>query len=313
MNTYMTHLLLLNLSVNPWIVPSEAFTARGPYWCNFYGVSCLDAIGGLETVTYRPISAMYLEGLFLFGTIPFEIGFLPRLQILQMGNNLLYEGVPAALTACTDLRILKLDKNRLTGSSLENFKALKSLVYLNLTSNSLTGAIPPIFGLMSSLTSLSLGNNKIGYSIPPEITLLTKLKYLSLKNNDLVGPIPTSIGSLEGLTSLDLSNNRLTGSIPSQMTMLSSLDYFNISTNFLTSGRADTRLIDSAVLPRVRTSNYEFCNNCFNVLVSDYVICRIRNGCSSVLSPTPSPTPGKQNIKHSSNTKHDILTEENIV
>ena len=69
MNTYMTHLLLLNHSVNPWIVPSEGFYTSA-FWCRFYGVSCTSTN---EAMRCRPITSMYLTGLLLHGTL---VGYL---------------------------------------------------------------------------------------------------------------------------------------------------------------------------------------------------------------------------------------------
>ena len=316
----MTHLLLLNHTVKPWIAPTLPFFSLRSYWCDFSGVVCSDTLLGVDALPYQDITAIYLNGLSLYGTLPSEIGYLTKLQVLQMSNNTLYSGVPFSITTCTDLRVLDLNNNRLTGTTYNAIHSMTSLVYLNLSSNALTGGLPPSIGQMTSLIILSLGNNRLVVnnrlwtSIPSEITLLTKLRHLSLNGNKLDGSIPSNIGSLEGLTSLDLSNNRMTNTIPSQMTMLSTLMYFNISTNFLTAGRLELATYDFRSLPpQAPGASFGFCNNCFYYRSRNESICIPRPECPSISSPTPSPTPGKQNIKHDSNTKHDIWTKENFV
>ena len=323
----MTHLLSLNHSVKPWVVPNSPYPSFRPYWCDFYGVYCPLYLEGLTAglTLYQPITEIYLVDMpiYVYGTLPSEISYLTKLRVLEISNNYLYGDIPQGITACTDLRILNLRGNQLSGTLPETLNLMTDLVYLNLSSNSLTGGIPSTIGLMSDITSLSLGNNKIGSTIPSEITHLTNLRHISLGDNNLIGIIPDNIGQLKDLTTLDLSNNRLAYSIPPQMALLSTLEYFNISTNFLTSGRGEFPDLDQARLPpQAVGASFDFCNNCFIVfntgdaftesaLKTDTLTCTQRLGCYSS-APTQSPTFGKKKIKHDSNTKHDILTEENF-
>lgn len=143
----------------------------------------------------------------LSGSIPEEIGDLPVLSNLTMGNNLLDGSIPSKIFNMT------------------------SLSYLSLATNSLTGFIPSHISL-ENLEELYLFENQLGGNIPSSISNASKLNYVDLKLNKFNGVIPKALGSLRYLQGLDVGLNNLTTHASTiELSFLSSLNYLQISGN----------------------------------------------------------------------------------
>ncbi len=185
------------------------------------------------TVSDGHVSEIELYVNNLNGTIPFQLGSMTYLQILDLSWNQLSGTIPASLGNLTNLQYLDLDGNQLTGTIPAELGNLASLDWLDLGNNQLSGTIPSSLGNLTNLTRLSLGGNQLTGTIPAELGDLSFLYGLYLGGNQLSGTIPSSLGNLTSLQSLSLSWNQLTGTIPSELGNLDHLTHLDLSHNFL--------------------------------------------------------------------------------
>ncbi|CAK7349329.1 unnamed protein product [Dovyalis caffra] len=194
----------------------------------------------------------------LNGTIPFEIGLLSNLEVLELhengfdgpmpssvGNlrklrnlNLRLSGlnssIPEELGLCTNLTYLELSSNSLIGSLPLSMASLTQIRELGISDNKLSGNIhPSLLSNWSELNSLQLQRNNFSGTVPPQIGTLHQLKLLYLFQNRLSGPVPPEIGNLSNLIELQLANNFFIGSIPPTIGNLSSLTKLSLSYNKL--------------------------------------------------------------------------------
>ncbi|CAM8892176.1 unnamed protein product [Rhodiola kirilowii] len=170
----------------------------------------------------------------LGGTIPKEMGSLPRLQYLNLSDNYLISGhIPVELMNCSDLRVIHMSSNNLTGSIPLEVGHLSKLRSLFLDSNSLSGTIPSSIGYLSELQVLWLPENNLIGTIPKEMGSLSRLQYLSLTDNLISGHIPVELMNCSDLRVIDMGSNNLTGSIPLEVGYLSKLRSLFLDSNSL--------------------------------------------------------------------------------
>ena len=220
----------------------------GPSWVNadnwrtdmplgdWYGVQTDDA-GRVEAIDLRgqwDSEAQLPIPHGLSGSIPPELGYLPRLVSLDLGNNHLTGPIPPELGNLARLRYLGFTRNNLTGAIPPTLTSLTSLEILALGGNALTGEIPTGLGNLANMTELYLWGNDLTGPIPTGLGNLANLTVLYLSDNGLTGPIPTTLGNLTSLTVLSLRGNDLTDPIPSTLGSLASLTELYLSSNDLT-------------------------------------------------------------------------------
>ena len=160
------------------------------------------------------VIGLYLSENELSGTIPPELGYLTKLEELDLAKNQLRGTIPPELGNLPKLTLLYLYSNQLSGSipvELSNFSKLEQLV---LSWNRLDGMIPLELSKLSELEMLVLSGNRLSGTIPSELGNLTQLKGLALHVNHLIGKIPVELKKLSGLEWLFLADNRLTGCVP---------------------------------------------------------------------------------------------------
>ena len=208
----------------------------GPNWANNSNWLSDRPLGewhGVTTDGDGRVIGLYLDGNWLSGSIPAELGSLSNLEWLYLHDNQLSGPIPVELGQLSNLQILLLYENRLSGSIPEELSNLSNLEQLYLDDNQLSGSIPEELGSLSNLERLSLGGNELSGSIPEELSNLGKLEWLSLDSNQVSGPIPTELGGLSNLQWLWLHDNRLSGAIPVELGNLSNLQDLLLSGNDL--------------------------------------------------------------------------------
>ena len=225
-------------------------------------------LGNLGITEERDIAKMrlYLGNMGLTGSIPPQLGNIPRLTTLILSQNQLSGEIPSELGRLAQLQYLYLRDNQLTGSIPAEWGTtgytLPALLRIVLYNNQLSGSIPTALGSLAKLQWLYLDNNQLSGNIPAALGKLAKLQrlylnnnqltgripaewgatdytlpellYLVLNNNQLSGSIPTALGSLAKLQWLYLDNNQLSGQVPSALGSLSTLTRFTLNANQLT-------------------------------------------------------------------------------
>ena len=160
------------------------------------------------------VIGLYLSENELSGTIPPELGYLTKLEELDLAKNQLRRTIPPELGNLSKLTLLYLYSNQLSGSIPVELSNSSKLGQLVLSWNRLDGMIPLELSELSELEMLVLSGNRLSGTIPSELGNLTKLKGLALHVNRLIGKIPVELNQLSGLEWLYLADNRLTGCVP---------------------------------------------------------------------------------------------------
>lgn len=172
---------------------------------DWYGVSVDDS---------GRVIGLYLSENEMSGTIPPELGYLTKLEELDLAKNQLRGTIPPELGNLPKLTLLYLYSNQLSGSIPVELGSSSKLEQLVLSWNRLDGMIPPELSKLSELEMLVLSGNRLRGTIPSELGNLTKLKFLALHVNRLTGRIPPQLNTLSDLEWLFLADNRLTGCVP---------------------------------------------------------------------------------------------------
>ena len=120
--------------------------------CSWAGLSC-DSTGLLTD--------MLLNGLYLTGTIPSNIGLATSLTNILLNDNKLNGPIPSGLALLGGLLNLDLSRNLFTGTIPDIFYFAQSLQFLALSSNSLTGTVPSSLCYEYDLTSFYVDGNKL--------------------------------------------------------------------------------------------------------------------------------------------------------
>lgn len=150
----------------------------------------LGAVDILSTVpdlsNLSSLTDLFLRDCGLSGPIPSSLGFLSKLEFLDLGLNRLNGYIPTSLQNLTRLDTLRLD------------------------SNNITGPIPSWLGNHTHLLELELKNNELIGSVPQSLSRLMNLRYLSLAANNLGGTLEFDMFfSMKNLIYLYLSGNKL--------------------------------------------------------------------------------------------------------
>ena len=158
----------------------------------------LDQWFGVSTDASGNVTRLELDGNFLVGRIPAELGQLTHLVSLNLSWNGLLEGpLPP------------------------EFSNLTSLTGLYLQGTDLGGPLPPEIGQLAGLERLYLNSASLTGPLPPELGNLTNLRRLVMGGNYLSGPIPAELGNLTNLTVLNLYYNEHEGRIPPELRTIS--------------------------------------------------------------------------------------------
>ena len=188
--------------------------------CTWFGITC--------DGTYATVTAIFLSGNNLTGSLPSDLNNLPNLTFFSAHFNQLTGSIPA-LNGLTKLEFFYVNDNLLTGS-IPSLTGLTKLQFFYVDHNQLTGSIPALAGL-TSMFAFRVENNHLTGTIP-DLSGLTNLRFFSGALNQLTGSIP-SLAGLTDLAEFVVWSNQLTGAIPS-LAGLTNLGSFVVSDNQLT-------------------------------------------------------------------------------
>ena len=173
---------------------------NGPNWKQNRGWLSAAPIGewfGVTSDQNGRVSGLNLNGNWLSGEIPPELGNLSYLQHLFLSRNQLIGEIPAELGD------------------------LSNLVFLTLSANQLSGEIPPELGKPSYLTILYLSQNQLNGNIPPQLGNLSFLRYLVIEENQLTGCIPSGLRQIQDIRFVGLPFCSVQGEMPKNTTATS--------------------------------------------------------------------------------------------
>ncbi|KAH9668495.1 putative LRR receptor-like serine/threonine-protein kinase [Citrus sinensis] len=182
-----------------------------PCTSNWTGVLCFNTT---MDDGYLHLRELLLNGNELTGSLPEELGYLPKLDRIQIDQNYISGSLPKSFANLNKTRHFHMNNNSISGQIPPELSRLPSLVHMLLDNNNLTGYLPPELSELPKLLILQLDNNNFeGTTIPASYSNMSKLLKLSLRNCSLQGPMP-DLSRIPNLGYLDLSSNQLNGSIP---------------------------------------------------------------------------------------------------
>lgn len=162
----------------------------------------------------------------LLKSFPSELGVLPRLEVIDVGQNQI---VTVSDDDCgASWKKLFVANNRLS-SFPRSLCKFGHLTVLDASSNALT-RVPHCFRALTGLVDLALSHNMLR-TFPAQICMLTSLRVLYLKNTGLKELHP-SFTSLHMLCVLDLSQNSFTD-FPMEILSLVHLEDLSLDDNQL--------------------------------------------------------------------------------
>ncbi|XVF79273.1 hypothetical protein PTKIN_Ptkin14bG0208300 [Pterospermum kingtungense] len=223
------------------------------------------------------LSVLNLRSNKLYGQLhSLNIGELPSLEILLLGDNRLSGLIPRHLCESPKIRIMDLSNNLFSGSipsCLTNFTITTAdCLYRGITEQVIThaGYRKGLYDFyqcffVKHMISQEVGRNIFSSTVTfttslpvveVEIDFVTKrsllaykgdiLNYMSgldLSCNNLTGEIPQSLGKLSSIRALNLSHNHLTWSIPVSFSNLTKVESLDLSYNNL-SGKIPPELVN---------------------------------------------------------------------
>ena len=180
------------------------------------------------------VTRLKLEGNWLQGELPSELGRLPCLKDLVLSDNNLTGPIPKELGRLSALTDLNLSNNQLTGNIPDEIGRLPELYFLDLSHNRLSGQIPGDALARSRVFVINFSDNRLSGSIPEGLARMAGAGAwtINLSHNQLSGQIPANFASLRKLKRLDLSYNELSGQID-MLADLEDLHALNLSHNRL--------------------------------------------------------------------------------
>ncbi|KAH9545018.1 hypothetical protein CY35_12G026600 [Sphagnum magellanicum] len=110
------------------------------------------------------------------GVLPNQLP--PSIQNLILARNRLTGSLPYSLGQLPGLTILDISENAISNGILDMFSPLVSLTTLDLSYNTLTGPLPNSLGALTSLMVLNLQNNQLNGNLPLSLLNLTNLQTL---------------------------------------------------------------------------------------------------------------------------------------
>ena len=232
---------------------------------------------GVETTDGR-VTKINLAGNGLIGNLPYQVGDLQALELLDLRWNAIGGDLPNELGSLVSLETLLLTGNELRGEIPWTLGGLSSLKRLDLSYNGLTGKLPGELGGLKKLESLGLHNNELEGEIPWELSQATGFKRLILNNNGLEGFERLEFSEMPLLRHVNLAANAPKTVPEDKGTLIED----RVESTFSTVGLLDqtTRVIDNERVRNFMTSVLSA------VVVRDGFLEVNRSGLPGVLMPT---------------------------
>lgn len=205
-----------------------------------------------------PVFNLSLQGNRIFGTLPKELGRMPKLKSIQLEGNQLAGSIPPELGNIISLQRFFISANNITGELPSTFSRLTNMTDFRVDGNSISGKIPSFIKNWQSVNRIDMQGTLMSGPIPPEISLLKNLTELRvtdlsgprmkfpplqnalhltevvLRNCSIYGEIPSYLGQMQYLKVLDLSFNKLTDKVPENFGAMIALQYLYLTDNMLT-------------------------------------------------------------------------------
>lgn len=180
------------------------------------------------------ISVLVLRGANVNGAIPYSLGNVTSLTVLDLSRNFITGDLPPTLGQLRNLTSLDVSGNSITGTVPDSIGKLGKITFLDLSSNFISGEVPVTFGDLRLLKKLNFSSNSISGSVPESLGKVSGMESLDLSFNSMVGNLPDSFKNLARLQAVRLSNNTFSGKVPDSLWFLKDLVFLDLSNNNFT-------------------------------------------------------------------------------
>jgi len=127
------------------------------------------------------VTDVLLNGLYLTGSIPTNIGLATSITHMELNDNSLRGTIPSGLRLLQGLMYLDLSRNSLTSTIPDVFNDITTLKYLSLSDNSLSGTVPRSVCEQSDLTSFYVERNELSCNYWDCLSYVPDLKLGTLR------------------------------------------------------------------------------------------------------------------------------------
>ncbi|KDO36940.1 hypothetical protein CISIN_1g047486mg, partial [Citrus sinensis] len=207
----------------------------------------------------------------LEGPLPRSLAKCIKLEVVNVGKNMISDSFPCWLGSLHELKILVLRSNRFYGPLCNSnitfpFQALR---IIDLSHNEFTGFLPRrIFPSMEAMKNVDeqgrleyMGGAFYDESITVAMQghdfqlqkILVMFRAMDFSRNRFHGEIPEVLGNFKSLKVLNLSHNSLTGNIPVSFENMTALESLDLSFNKL-DGRIPEQLLSVTALALLNLS-----------------------------------------------------------
>ncbi|RZC84307.1 hypothetical protein C5167_047093 [Papaver somniferum] len=198
-------------------------------WSLGGGDPCLDAWTGISC-SGSSITAIYLNGLNLTGSLGGYLFNLFNLKQLDVSNNQIAGEVPALLPP--NATHIDLSVNNFTPNIWFLATPMPYLEYLNLSHNSISGPLDNVFSGFPNLKQMDLSYNQFSGDLPSSFGDLKNLNGLFLQRNQFTGSV--AVLSQLPLHDLYIQMNEFSGVVPKELFNIPNL---RLEANLLTDGK----------------------------------------------------------------------------
>lgn len=203
------------------------------------------------------LEVLDLSGNQIGGEFPVPINKLVNLVELDLSDNIMKCDLPITLASCFSLRVLRLARNEYLGELPYNFADLTRLEVIDLSGNKLTGPLPFDLGRITNLRILRAPNNQLSGKLPASIGSLSALEVIDLADNKITGSLPGTVSGCFDLQEVYLQNNRLNDTLTGSIGVLRKLRRLNLQQNALV-GPIPTTIGGCRALERLDLSSNVF-------------------------------------------------------
>lgn len=208
------HLVVFNMSHNN--LTGQLFQSTSIGWPSLrvYDISWND-IGGpppsIASTAADNLEAIILSHNQFQGTLAGEGFSAFNLRVVKLDSNQLSGYQPLVYMLLPRLEILNVSNNLYDREVTSYFQFCKNLTYLGLADNLFTGALPSELGMLTHLQEIDVsGNVDIDGVIPTELEALSHLQRLDIEGTNMEGSIPEAMCSESqgtGIPAVDIVAN----------------------------------------------------------------------------------------------------------
>ncbi|XP_021719304.1 phytosulfokine receptor 2-like [Chenopodium quinoa] len=209
---------------------ANVFNTSSTKCCEWDGVSCDNSSANNNASAVSRVISLVLRNKGLRGVISRSLGYLDRLEVLDLSGNYLEGRLPVELSNLRQMVFIDVSFNKLSGSVVEAFSGLEGVQTVNLSSNFFNGTLTD-FGVFPELAVFNISNNSFTGQVNSRICGSSTIKIIDISKNQFTGVLQSLQNCTSSLEQLHAGDNSLSGELPSFIYDMSLLKQLSIPFN----------------------------------------------------------------------------------